>query len=80
MHGMRDYCTRKKSPQQHGHECRTESFFSSFSSFLQESMLRGRVMHPMFFLGLKKELAAAADDDDKNVLIISSPLAETLNW
>jgi hypothetical protein len=82
MHGMRDYCTGKKSPQQHGHECRTESFFSSFfSSFLQESMLRGRVMHPMLFLGLKKELAAAAaDDDDKNVLIISSPLAETLNW
>jgi hypothetical protein len=76
MHGMQDYCTGKKSPQQHGDECRTESFFSSFfSSFLQESMLRGRVM---LFLGLKKELAAA--DDDKNVLIISSPLAETLNW
>jgi hypothetical protein len=44
----------KKSPQ-HDHECRTESFFSSFfSSFLQESMLRGRVMHPMLFLGLKE--------------------------
>jgi hypothetical protein len=43
-------------------------------------MLRGRVMHPMLFLGLKKELAAAADDDHKNLLIISSPLAETLNW
>jgi hypothetical protein len=34
----------------------------------------------MLFLGLKKELVAAAADDDKNVLIISSPLAETLNW
>lgn len=79
MHGMQDYCTGKKSPQQHSNECRTESFFSSFfSPFLQESMLRGRVMHPMLFLGLKREVAAA--DDDKNVLIISSTLAETLNW